>query len=330
MKKIVKKAISITLASAVTVSAGAYSGIVNITPAVINAYDIPSVTNVKQTDLSPNSISLSWSGNSSTVSYEVSYREDTDTDTGYEYTVAGQTTETSYTLSGLKAGCLYDIRITPKSSEGETGISGVLFEAKTQLEGVHELKQETWYHYAEDAAVSWKSEKAADGYEYIWTSPSGKKIKQDKVNTTYLSFNIKNHNIYKFSLRAYQDIDGKTTYTPWETIQVFEQPWLKGVYVKNLKKGKKQLRINWYKQHGATGYEVYVSKTNTEGSYKKVASVGKNRTSLSLNKFKGKKIRGTYFVYIVSKTTNEYGTSRSGIVYVWQTGEISEKYLYTS
>ena len=352
MKKQLKKALGLTLASVLTVSAGmqldtgltTYAGIFatptpyvrtsptpSTTPAVspsTEAYTgTPSVSDVKQTDLSTSTITVSWKGDTRAKSYEVAYKEDKNA--GAEFTVAGQTSTTSYTLEGLKSGCAYSIRVTPIRGDGKTGSESTCWGAKTKIEKICGLKQDEWYHLAKCAMVSWERGDVEDGFEYMLKGPSGKVIKQEKIEKTgFLKFDVENNNIYQFSLRAYQNINGTTVYTPWDTIQVFEQPWAKSVSVKKVGKRKKQLRISWYKQAGATGYEVYVSKTNKASKYRKVASVGKNKTSISLSKFNKKKINGTYYVYIVSVSKNDKGTSRSGTTYVWQTGQSVESYLH--
>lgn len=326
MNKTLKKAISITLAAAVTVSAGIQTGIGTFAPITSMAFAYPEVSEVMFTDATTNSITVSWKGDANAVNYEVSYNDTSSSN--IEYTVAGQTSGNQYTITGLQSGHVYDVRITPINAEGTSGFGCTCTDAKTLLESVHGLKQDTWYHYSKSAGMSWENEPAADGFEYIWKSPSGKTIESEKISQThYMSFDVKNNNIYKFSLRAYQNINGKTVYTPWETIQVFEQPWVKRASVTKTKKGKRLLQISWYKQNGASGYDVYVSKKNAEASYKKVKSVGKNKTSITLSKFNGKKIKGTYYVYIVSKAKDENGISKSGVTYIWQTGSSSIGYI---
>lgn len=55
--------------------------------------------------------------------------------------------------------------------------------------------------------------------ELCWKSD-----KKGKTKDTWLDFSVKNNNVYQLMVRAYQKINGNTYYTPWKTIQVFEQP----------------------------------------------------------------------------------------------------------
>lgn len=316
MNKIFKKAITITLASAITVSAGIETGVGNFAPITAQAESL-HVSNVTVTDFTSSTITVNWEGDSNANSYEISYKI---YGINSQYIVAGHTSATTYTIDGLESGCLYSICVTPSNSAGDSGSPGYYSNAKTKISTIRGLKQDTWYHYTKNAGISWEKLDAADGYEYKWISPTGKVLKKGTTTMGSMSFDVKNNNIYQFSLRAYQQINGKKTYTPWKTIQVFEQPWVKSVAIKKTKKGKNYLSIAWYKQKGATGYDIYVSKKTEKNSFKKVKSVGKNKASISLSKFKGKKIQGTYYVYVVSKSKNANGTSKSGVTYVWNTG----------
>ncbi|MDE7425000.1 MAG: fibronectin type III domain-containing protein [Lachnospiraceae bacterium] len=326
MNKLFKKAISLTMAAAIVVLVGMGTGAVTggsgITAQAVSWLD---VSNVVVTDFTTSTITVSWQGDANADSYEVAYQETYGSTS--EYKVAGQTTGTAYTISGLKSGEVYSIRVTPRNAAGTEALAGTCYDARTKVSTMKGVKQDTWFHWSLSAEVSWDRQYGADGYEYKWKNPSGKVTKKGKVNYTSLYFSVKNNNVYQFMVRAYQTIDGKTYYSSWKTIQVFEQPWIKSVAVKTNKKSKKCLKISWYKQKGATGYDVYVSQKKDAKNYKKVKSVGKNKTSISITKFNKKNIKGTYYVYVVSKVKTSSGTSKSGISYIWQTGQNIKGYV---
>lgn len=325
MKKIFRKALCLAMATAIVILVGMKTGALKEFSGVTVQAAYPEVSDVVVTGFTDSTITISWQGDVDASIYEISYSVYYEGDTGDK--IAGQTTSTTYTISGLKSGSVYDIRVTPKNTMGEEGFSGYCSEVKTKVSVMKGLKQNTWYHYIEKADVSWQRQYAADGYEYRWKNSAGKVIKKGKTKDTWLDFSVKNNNVYQLMVRAYQKINGNTYYTPWKTIRVFEQPWVKSVAVKKNKKSIKQLKISWYKQKGATGYDVYVSKTNKAKSYKKVKSVGKKTTSIAISKFKGKKIKGTYYVYVVSKVKTSNGISKSGVVYMWKTGQTGEGYV---
>ena len=54
---------------------------------------------------------------------------------------------------------------------------------------------------------------------------------------------------------------------------------------------------------------------------KKVKSVGKNTTKLTIRKFKGKKInpKKTYYMYVETKKKNGSKVNKSGRLYYWNT-----------
>ena len=326
MNKLLKKAIGLTMAAAIAVPVGMGTGtITGLSGITVHAASWLDVSNVVVTGYTANTITVSWQGDANADSYEVTYQETYGSSS--EYKVAGQTTGTTYTISGLKSGEVYSIRVTPRNAAGTEAFAGTCYNARTKVSAMRGVKQDTWYHWALSAMVSWDRQYGADGYEYKWKNPSGKVTKKGKTTYTSLTFSIKNNNVYQFMVRAYQKIDGKTYYSSWKTIQVFEQPWVKSVAVKTNKKSKKCLKISWYKQKGATGYDVYVAKKNNPKNYKKVKSVGKNKTSISITKFNKKNIKGTYYVYVVSKVKTSSGTSKSGVSYIWQTGQSTEGYI---
>ena len=112
-------------------------------------------------------------------------------------------------------------------------------------------------------------------------------------------------------------VNGKTYATPKAKIQCFNQARIKETSIK-VKKGS--LSFQWGKVGGASGYDVYIS-TKPKKGYKKVKSVGKNTTKLTIRKFKGKKInpKKTYYMYVETKKKNGSKVNKSGRLYYWNT-----------
>ena len=88
----------------------------------------------------------------------------------------------------------------------------------------------------------------------------------------------------------------------------------------SIKVKKGSLSFQWGKVGGASGYDVYIS-TKPKKGYKKVKSVGKNTTKLTIRKFKGKKInpKKTYYMYVETKKKNGSKVNKSGRLYYWNT-----------
>ena len=130
--------------------------------------------------------------------------------------------------------------------------------------------------------------------------------------------------VYNIRVRAYADIAGQRLYGDWSDLcYCFTQPRLK-----SLKVSGNKLTVSWGKVAGATGYDVYVS-TKPKTGYKKVKSVGKNVSSLSITKLKGKSIssKKKYFVYVETKKKVNGQVNKSGRLYYWNTKNKSYEYF---
>lgn len=102
-----------------------------------------------------------------------------------------------------------------------------------------------------------------------------------------------------------------------------------GTYQRDKHQGEKgSLSFQWGKVGGASGYDVYIS-TKPKKGYKKVKSVGKNTTKLTIRKFKGKKInpKKTYYMYVETKKKNGSKVNKSGRLYYWNTKSKSFGYF---
>ena len=123
--------------------------------------------------------------------------------------------------------------------------------------------------------------------------------------------------VYTVTIQAFKTVNGKTYATPKAKIQCFNQARIKETSIK-VKKGN--LSFQWGKVGGASGYDVYIS-TKPKKGYKKVKSVGKNTTKLTIRKFKGKKInpKKTYYMYVETKKKNGSKVNKSGRLYYWNT-----------
>lgn len=126
------------------------------------------------------------------------------------------------------------------------------------------------------------------------------------------SFTKLNQNkVYKFRIKASNNInDNKyaSDYSNW--IYVLPQAEITAAAIKN---GK--LTVSFDKVKGASGYEVYVSTTNKASKFVKVASVKKNKASVTVKNFKGAKFSNakTYYVYVAATKKDGKLISRSAL-----------------
>ncbi|MCR5418989.1 MAG: fibronectin type III domain-containing protein [Lachnospiraceae bacterium] len=287
----------------------------------IPAFAYTSVSGVKQTAATANSITVAWTASDAT-SFDVEI-QDLSVDNSKRTWVKKATgvKTTSYTITGLTSGNKYEVKVT--GYKGSDSDYATLYDGKTLIDKMRKVWEDQYYHFAQIADIDWEKLPAADGYEYKFSNYKGKVIESKKVSgySTSVSFyKLQTSTIYTFSIRAYQTFNGQTTYTPWESINVFEQAW-----VKSVKKSGNKLTIKFDPVKGATGYEIYVS-SNPKKGYKKVKTLKKNKRSVTIKKVGKTKIskKKKWYVYVITKKKND----RSGKVYYWKSQDRGRSYNY--
>lgn len=207
--------------------------------------------------------------------------------------------------------------------------AGVLSRARTLPGKVLNIRPDKWYSVAKVFWVRWDKLDSVDGYEYAINTSGGdlvatgtvKAVERPAVNLSGIS----NQRIYTVQARAYTDISGQRCFGEWsDKVYCFTQPQVRKAAVS----ANNKLTIKWGKVSGATGYEVYVSTKKNSG-YKKVKTTSKNKTSVTLTKFRGKRIsaKKRYYVYVVTKKKVGGTTYRSGKVYYWNTKNAAVGYF---
>jgi hypothetical protein len=280
-----------------------------------------SAATLTQTNLAMNSITVSWTEPTNTVTRYTVY-----VGTGYSdcalYTelAPGQT---SVTISGLPAGCERYIRVqydyvssygTPRSDYFLGSAYAVTLPGK-----VTGLKQDRWWYFIQKFEATWDKQDSVTGYEYVIKNNKGKTVAQAKIsrNTNSVdSGKISNAIVYTMQVRAYTTVNGQTYYGDWsDTGYFFTQP-----RVTKAKVSGSKLTVKWNKVGGATGYDIYVS-TSPQSGYKKVKSVSSKTSSVTLSKFGSKKFssKKKYYVYVATKKKTKTGTYTSGRLYFWNT-----------
>lgn len=260
-----------------------------------------SVTQVAQDQAS---VTISWAAENNAIEYYVGYGVDYTTAKAMAEakTITLPATTTSYNITGLTPGTEYDVYVyyTYKSSYSDKTYTTSLgsCDIVTLPTKVTGLNQTKWWYWALSVDFSWDDQTAAK-YEAVIMN------NKDKVLTTIdcLSNNgtyneVKNNKLYKVKVRAYVEINGQRCYGDYsDEAYLFTQPMVKTAKVTN---GK--LKLTWGKISGVTGYDVYVSTKEKKG-YKKVKSLSKSKSSVTISKLKGKKFsaKKKYYVYIVAK-----------------------------
>ena len=130
------------------------------------------------------------------------------------------------------------------------------------------------------AKLKWKKQNGVSGYQiYRATSENGtykkvKTISSASTVTATLAAN-KGSKPYYFKVRAYKTINGKKEYGEFSSVKTCAPK--KPTGVKGTAQKGKKAKVKWKKTSQTSGYEVYRA-TKKKGTYKKVATIKKNKT----------------------------------------------------
>lgn len=160
-------------------------------------------------------------------------------------------------------------------------------------------------------SVSWDcSEGSADGFQWKLVSASNRTVAGGLTARHSHSFTLSAKTIYTLKIRTYAYTDEThMVYSDWKSMKLLRQPTITSF---KRQPNNHSLKLSWNKQQGVSSYDIYISKHPNSG-FKKVKSVGKQIHTVTLKKYNGKKIRGTYYAYIVSKSGN--ATSQKGVIW---------------
>lgn len=264
--------------------------------------------NLKKTDSTTNSITLTWSKVPGANCYVVEYKKSSASyDTKYSKKVV---TSTKVTLSKLSKNTNYEVYVYPArrasskgyvaaaSGYGDYARMNKVGTTPTQVSGV---QVPYYWDSLGEIKVECTPKESADGYQYeVWTAYKSKDTKvTSKTGGSYAylkSTALKKKNFFKVRVRGYaENSNGSKKYGQWSSWKyVCQQPRMV-----NISCTSKGIKYSWDKIQGAYKYDLYVSLKQNSG-YKKVASITKsNYTLTKFNKSslkKGKK----YYAYVVA------------------------------
>lgn len=291
---------------------------------MVMAFYVTGITSVAatftQVAQDKNSVTITWPAQESAVEYYVGIGADMQTARAQAESkaITLPAATTSYTFSGLTEGTSYYAYVRYKyvSKSNKTYESSVGYEQIVTLPGkVTGVNQSKWWYYIKQVDFLWNDQSAAD-YEYVIRDNKNKVLKTETSRGNSGSYSdVKNNKLYKLQVRAYVMINNQKIYGEWsDTAYLFTQPMVKKASVSGNK-----LKISWGKIDGLTGYDVYVS-TKEKSGYKKVKSLSKSKSSLTVSKLKGKKFskKKKYYIYIVGKKKVGKITYTSGKHYTYE------------
>ena len=259
-----------------------------------------SVTNIKQTKATTNSLTISWTGSLGATTYKIyKYKN------GVE-TYVGSTTKTSYTLSKLsnkKDFNFSSIYVKPaRTVNGYDAIGSYSYISDYNL-ALTPQKGKTpslnsWYDSLGVVYFTRPDLKYQDGYNFYVYKADKKSTVAKSTNDTRVA-NLKKGQFYKAKTRSYSEFGTSKSYGRWSDYKYFT------LGVKDLSiisKTKNSLKFSWSKvKGGKVSYDIYVSTSyNSKG--KKFKSNYK-KTSINVTKYGKKRLsRNTYYyVNIVPK-----------------------------
>ena len=245
---------------------------------------------------SKSSVVLAWDAVEKAEGYTV-YKYN---DTKKLYEKIADTNETYYFAEGLKGATAYNFAVKAYAKAGDkTYYSPSYLSAKiTTKLSAPSLKAEA---SNKSAALTWKAVKGAEGYEIYMAQENGDdyiRIGTTK-NNYYNAQKLDLYGVYKFKVRSYATVNGKTVFSPYSSAKEViptETPATPQISVKT---SARTAEISWNKIPGATGYTVYMA-TSKNGKYKKIGTT-KKTSYLKKSLKAGQKY---YFkIYAYSKTS---------------------------
>jgi hypothetical protein len=239
-------------------------------------------------------------------------------------------TQTTYSVPAEKGGLYYiQVKCTYKGrSSSLTKTVATLSGAKTLPSAVTGLRQKCWWRMQKRCAVIWDKVPAADGYELIYRDANRTIVRKATVDGKYTSRtdilpDVQESMTYSVHVRAYTKFGGKVYYGDWSPVAYL----LCSPYLLSSKIDDGKLVLTWKTVAGATGYEVYVSRS-PDKDYVKVKTVkGNTVAGTTVKKFKKKAYTkdNPYYVYVVAYKKAGQVIHGSGSAYYWQVGDASVK-----
>ena len=277
----------------------------------IKAVTVPkSVTGVRQTDASENSITISWNKRSGATHYRVCKSVN-----GKER-VVGTTKKTEYTVKGFsnKRECKTPVYVksirkgksfTAEETYGvfdvamNTGFSTiaatsiVLTPTKQTAGSVSMTSNRSVKILTQNVPFSVGSEIMINSKKYI-------KISQEKTKDGYVFIEkIPSNRFFKMKNRAFSIVRSteQRKNGAWSSVTYFalgKAPTLTG--------GKKAVDVKWDAFSGATSYTIYAT-TNPLLGFRRIATT--KNTSYRIKSLEGMKLtdKTTYYVYVVANKT---------------------------
>lgn len=258
--------------------------------------ELDKVTSLKVSNVTDDSVKLTWSKVTGAEKYEVSYKY------SGENWRSVTTTKRSITLSNLKSGKKYAFRVRAAAGKNLAEYSSIVkcttFPAK--------VSKITAVQSASAIKLSWKAVEGATGYRVYKYNPESKKWEK-VATTTAVSCKVKNLDsgtVYKFRVKAYIKADGQTLWgEASSTFSGVTKP--AKAKISSLTAKKASFVAKWKETEGASGYLLEYSLKKDFSSRTKILVKGGDTLK---NTVKGLESGKTYYVRV--RAYKSVGTTR--------------------
>lgn len=186
--------------------------------------------------------------------------------------------------------------------DGPTQITGVF--AGTSVPGkMARPIINNWYPNLKKVYIKWATLSGVDGYQCVCQTYTGKTKSSKIIRNPYMSTiafgNLNVSTTYRFRVRAYSKINGRTYWGAWSDYR-YLVPAPGTFKLTGNTKNMYKISFRFSGVKGASAYQIYVStKPFDEASYKLAATLPASRTSYTITKYNGSRINLNYSNYYI-------------------------------
>lgn len=312
----------LTSAKAYKFRVRAYSGTKNKTygdysPAILTATIPAQLKNLKASDITSSSLTLTWSKVKRATGYKL-YVYDTKTSS---WKKIGNAVTTKCTISGLKSGTKYKFKGYAFFNNGTKDFAGKYSSIVTAASKPDKVENLSVMSTTKNSVtLTWSKVSGATQYRvYKYTDGEWERVAKVKTNSCTLSATKEQE---KYRVRACIVLSDSTVYGAYSS-SIYASS-TEGISTdvntpENLTlsadTAKKKINLSWNASNGATGYEVEVYDYS-DSAWKAVGKTEKTTYSYSVSSNDEYYFRVRAYKTVNSKTYYSDYTSPSGITYV--------------
>ncbi|MCH5252072.1 MAG: fibronectin type III domain-containing protein [Lachnospiraceae bacterium] len=290
--------------------------VIAISPVIQVATTLADVSGVTQTSATGNTITMKWNPVTGATSYYI-YRYANST-----YTQIGSSKTASYMVTGLSPSLQASFYVVAvKTTTSGFTVSSDYYRGasmRTTPAKPANVAITSWYDNINVAYLGWNGV-SCNGYQVQIQNSKGKTLLNQDVSYNSLRVSPFWKGVFtKTRVRGYITIGNKKLYGPWSDYSYNAS----NKSIKISSKSRK-IKVKWKKITGAAGYTIYISNKSDSG-FKKVKTLGKKKTSITIKKCGKKKLkkRKTYYVRVkyltkVGKKKVASGVMGQGSIYVY-------------